>query len=329
MSPHMSGPLIVNGETVSEGGGAGVIGSRPGRTFYLNAGHGPTFGVASQIPKGSDSNDGLSWDRPFLTLSKFLSGVRTFDRLYFVGDVREEGLVCSNLAFDVQIIGCGGKHHADNPDSTNGAYHRGAASIRPPASPTAATNLLEVRGRGWEFHNIHFDIPVDAAAVALNRNALSDTSEYDASHARFYNCRFGDGLIAIKNVGGCGYVKVIGCDFLGIAGSGGAAIKCTSTAVAVPLYWEIAASNFHNNASHILSSMSYSTIRDNIFGRFTATLAIDIDDQPSANQGEYNVITRNYLSGTYGATAYPPGSNNEWGGNYNSLSGGVTADDPA
>ena len=174
-----------------------------------------------------------------------------------------------------------------------------------------------------------FDCPVDEAAIYLERNALSGTSEYDASHAVVEGCRFTSGLLGIKNAGGCSYVRVNGNHFEALSGSGAAGIKCTSTAVAVPLAWIIEKNYFFNNASHILSSMSYSTIRDNVFGRFTATLSIDIDDQPSANQGEYNVITRNYLSGTYGATAYPPGSNNEWAGNNNSLSGGVTDADPA
>lgn len=186
--------------------------------------------------------------------------------------------------------------------------------------------MLDVRGRGWRFKNIAFDCPVDAAAIALHRNALADVSEYDAGHAEIENCRFTDGLIGIQNIGGCGFVKVRGNRFQRMSGSGGAGIKCTSTSVAVPLNWEIEDNHFHHNASHILSSMSYSTLRRNIFGRFTATLSVDLYNQPSAGQGEYNVITKNYLSGAYGVTAYPAGSNNEWAGNDNVA--GVTSADP-
>lgn len=269
---------------------------------------------------------GKSEDRPFATLAEALSACNTGDTIFVTGNIREENLICSNLKFDVKVVGVGGQHHPDQPTS---AYHPGGAVIRPPASPTATTSLLVVRGRAWEFHNIMFDVPVDAAAIDLKRNALSDVSEYDASHAKIVDCRFTDGDVAIKNDGGASFVRVIGNRFQRLtATSSSAGIKCTSTSVAVPLNWVIEDNEFHNNASHILSSMSYSTIRRNTFGRFTQTLSVDIYNQPSAGQGEYNVIWNNYLSGTYGATAYPAGSNNEWGGNYNSLSGGVTAADP-
>lgn len=282
---------------------------------------------------GASGANGYSWDTALATMAAALDKAETHDRIYFVGDVREEISISTitdlNLKFDVSIVGCGGLHHPDQPGTAPNLYDYGAAMWRPPASPTAGADLLNVYGRGWQFANIAFDCPVDGAAVKLHRNASSGTDEYDAGHARFYGCRFDAGLYGIENAGGCGFTKVVGCDFRGLTETGGAGIVCTSTSVAVPLRWDIEDSRFHNNASHILSSMSYSTIKGNAFGRFTATLSIDIDDQPSANQGEYNVIFGNYLSGTYGATAYPPGSNNEWGGNYNSLSGGVTAADPA
>jgi hypothetical protein len=275
---------------------------------------------------GNNANDGTSWENAFATMATALSAAQTNDTIYFVGDIREE-LTGSNLKFDITIVGCGTRpHHPDEPSS---AYRSGAACWRPPASPTATTPLLKVRGRGWRFVNILFDCPVDEAAVYLERNALSGTSEYDAGHASFYGCRFESGKWGIKNVGGCGFVHVQDCRFTRLTESGGAGIICTSTSVAVPLEWIIEDNHFLNNASHILSSMSYSVIRRNTFGRFTATLAIDLDDQPSANQGEYNIITGNYLTGTYGATAFPPGSNNEWAGNWNVLSGGITAADPA
>ena len=276
--------------------------------------------------RGSDGNKGDSRTRAFATMTKALSMVKTGDVVFLTGDVREE-IVGSNLVFDVTIVGAGNNPH--HPDLPATGYRSGAATWRPPASPTATTPLIKVRGRGWRFVNILFDVPVDAAAIYLERNALSGTSEFDASHASIIGCRFDAGLVGIENAGGASFVTVTGNLFRGLTESGGAGIKCTSTAVAVPLAWRIEDNHFHNNASHVLSSMSYSTIKGNTFGRFTATLAVDIDDQPSANQGEYNVIWGNYLSGTYGATAYPPGSNNEWGGNYNSLSGGVTAADPA
>lgn len=281
--------------------------------------------------RGSDGNTGKSTSKAFATMTKALSVVGTNDVIFFTGDVREE-CTGSNLVFDVTIIGCGNSPH--HPDLPATGYRSGAATWRPPASPTAATPLIKVRGRGWRFVNILFDMPVDAAAIYLERNASSGTSEYDASHASIYGCRFDAGFVGIENAGGCGFVTVENNFFRGVTGSGSAGIKCTSTSVAVPLSWNITGNRFYNNTSHILSSMSYSTIKNNQFGRFTATLAVDIDDQPSANQGEYNIVTGNYLSGTYDATAYPPGSNNEWAGNISpsitaTNAGAITTADPA
>jgi hypothetical protein len=308
-------------------GGGALVPTR-GKDIYVWAAD-----KSGRYEGGSDSDTGADWKRALRTMAEALDRAKSTDRIFFTGDVREEinisDITDLNLKFDITIQGCAGVHHPDQPGSGTDLYDAASACWRPPASPTATTELLGVYGRGWRFIDILFDCPVDAAAVKLYRNASSGTSEYDSSHARFIGCRFDAGKVGIENSGGASFVKVIDNDFRGLSESGGAGIKCTSTSVAVPLRWDILNNRFHNNASHILSSMSYSTIAYNIFGRFTATLSIDIDDQPSANQGEYNVITGNYLSGTYGATAYPAGSNNEWAGNFNSLSGGVTADDPA
>ncbi len=275
---------------------------------------------------GSANHDGRGWETPKLTMADVFDELASGDVIYFTGNIREELSTPAGI-HDVTIIGCGNRpRHADGHTGNSGYS---AATWKPPASPTAATPLLNIRQQGWRVANVLFDCPVDAAAIKLTRDAASGDSERDASHAEILGCRFASGKVGIENAGGASFVRVAGNFFHLLTESGGAGIKCTSTSVAVPLSWIIEDNHFHNNASHILSSMSYSTIRRNIFGRFTATLAIDIDDQPSANQGEYNVITQNYLSGTYGATAYPPGSNNEWAGNNNSLSGGLTAADPA
>lgn len=295
-----------------------------GREWFVKAGSGA---ATDDSTGGNDQNDGRSWTTAVRTMSEVFTNslFGSGDVVYVVGKVREE-LTAPAGIHGVKIIGASSTRHPDAHTSNNG--YVGSAWV-PPASPTAATPLLTLRQQGWEVHNMLFDCPVDAAAVKLNRDAGAGDAERDAGHAKFINCRFDSGLVGIENAGGAGFVQVRGCHFARLTESGGAGIKCTSTSVAVPLSWIIEDNHFHNNASHILSSMSYSTIRRNVFGRFTATLSIDIDDQPSANQGEYNVIYNNHLSGTYGATAYPPGSNNEWGGNYNSLSGGVTAADPA
>ena len=297
--------------------GAGLYDGGYGRVWYVDA------------KVGADGNSGKRRDRPLLTMSKAFTKVDSGDTIVFRGKVREE-LTTPAGVFDVTVIGAANRprHADDHSESSTPGRGSSSATWAPPASPTTATSLCIVQQQGWSFRNILFDCPVDAAALQLNRDAAADDSERDSGHTSVYGCRFASGKIGIQNAGGAGFCHIAGNVFHLLTESGGAGIKCTSTSVAVPLTWLVEYNHFHNNASHILSSMSYSTIAHNIFGRFTATLSVDLYDQPSAGQGEYNVITQNHLSGTYGATAYPAGSNNEWGGNLNSLSGGVTAADP-
>lgn len=250
---------------------------------------------------------GTAQDRPFRTLAEALAACNTGDRIYIMGDIREEGLICSNLKFDVQIVGVGGLHHPDQPTT---AYHPGAAMIRPPASPTADTPLINVRGRGWQFHNIAFDAPVDEAAVILRRNALSGASEYDASHAVFRNCRFLHGLRAIEDDGGCYNVTIADSQ---LAGQSGCAIINTSTAVANPLNWKILRNLFpgnvsdFGNAQHIDSPLNCAIIKRNVFGTVRSTgIYIDLTG------GNANVVAKNILGGVYNTSDYVAGTGDLW-----------------
>lgn len=285
--------------------GAGVE-RGPGATYYADANN------------GSDSNSGGSWGGAKLTIASALSLMSEGDTLYLSGKFREQ-VTLSNLHGGVSIIGADDRlpAHADAP------WPSGASWLAP-ASPTAATPLLTVRSQGVTVQNILFDAPSDAAAIKLERNALSGNSEYDASHFNAVNCRFTSGDTGIENAGGCGFVVIERCRFYDLTN----AIKCTSTAVAVPLRWIVKDHCvFMQNTNHILSTFVDSVIMDNVFGKFT-TVGIKLSQNGA---GTDNVVTRNALSGTYsnvgGYTA--AGASDEWGGNYNSLSGGVTASDPA
>lgn len=261
---------------------------------------------------GSDSNDGLSWDSALDTMGAALGKALTGNRIFFRGDIREE-LTGSNLKFDIKIIGVGGRHHADEPSS---AYHPGASVWRAPASPTATTPLLAVRGRGWQFQNILFDCPVDAAAVQLNSNASSGTDEYDASHAEFHNCIFTSGYRGIQDVGGVINVKVYNCVFRILSETGGGGIVNTSTSVRVPQFWEIRDCFFAGNSQsggnelHIDAPLSGSLIVDSFFGKVEGTAKyIDLTG------GDDNIVTRNYLAGSYDTSDYVAGTNDDWLGN--------------
>lgn len=284
--------------------GAGVE-SGPGARFYADANN------------GSNSNGGGSWGSAKLTIAAALALMSEGDTLYLSGKFKEQ-VVLSNLHGGVSIIGADDRlpAHADAPWPSG-------ASWLPPDSPTATTPLLELRSQGVTLKNILFDCPSDAAGVKLSRNALSGNSEYDASHANIVNCRFTSGATGIENAGGASFVIVEDCRFYDLTN----AIICTSTSVAAPLRWIVRNNVFMQNTNHVQSTFVDSVISDNVFGKFT-TQALDLAQNGA---GTDNVVTRNALSGTYSAVGgyVVAGASDEWGGNYNSLSGGVTAADPA
>lgn len=260
---------------------------------------------------GDDANDGLTWAHPFKTMAKALATVQTLGKVYFVGDVREE-LTGSHLKFDISIIGCGSLHHPDLPSA---AYHPGASMWRPPASPTAATPLLKVRGRGWKFFNVVFDCPVDHAAVKLERNALSGTSEYDSSHTLFHGCTFRQGKWGIYDESGTHNVVVEDCEFFIMSE---AAIKFGNVAViAAPLKWTIRRNVFcpngaaGGNASHLISPLTGSVVLENVFGPVTSTAKyVDLTG------GSGNVVSKNVFGGVYDTDDYVAGTDDIWPENY-------------
>jgi hypothetical protein len=258
---------------------------------------------------GNNGYNGQSWGGAFATMAAALSAVQTGGKIYFRGDVREE-CIGSNLKFDVTIIGVGSKHHADVPAA---GYHPGASAWRPPATPTTATPLLKIRGRGWKLINIMFDCPVDAAAVYLERNALATNAEYDASHVSVIGCDFRNGKYGIQDVGGCFNVRIEDCDFETIDETSGCAIINTSTAVANPRRWVILNNRFQadsateGNLQHIDSPLNGSTITGNIFGTVKSTgIYVDLTG------GTGNVVANNILGGAYDTADYVAGTNDLW-----------------
>lgn len=279
------------GQLIIEGA---MIGVSPSQSYYVDT------------VNGDDDNDGKSWASAFATMGAALAVVGTLGKIFFVGDVREE-LEGSNLVFDVSIIGCGSLHHPDLPAA---GYHPGAACWRPPVSPTAATPLLKVRGRGWKFINFMVDAPVDAAAFLMERNALSGDDEYDASHTSFINIRGIAGEHFIEDSGGCYNVTVDGCQLQAFTA---AAIINSSTAVANPLNWKILDNIFPANTSdfgnvtHIDAPLNSAIIKGNIFGKVRSTAKyIDLTG------GNNNIVTGNVLGGEYDTSNYVPGTGDEW-----------------
>ena len=199
-SPGHTGVGVVNGAAFLNTGGvltpfAGIAG---GVTYYVDANN------------GVDTNNGLSWNAPFLTMSKALTSLDSGDTIRFRGKIREQ-LTAPSQIFDVTIIGEGNRpRHAD---STPAGGEEAANTWTTPASGATTAPLIKVMQQGWRFVNILFAGPTDHACVQLYRDAGSGNDERDASHAEFIGCRFASGYNAISDTGGCYGVLVQGCRF--------------------------------------------------------------------------------------------------------------------
>lgn len=273
---------------------------------------------------GADGNNGKSWENAFLTMDAAFDHLASGDIIYFVGNIREQ-LVTPVQVFDVTVVGCGNRPR--NADSTPSGGQYAAATWRAPASPVAAQATVRVIQQGWRFCNILFGMAdANAAGVEIVRNAGAGNAERDGSHAELLGCRFGGTGIGVRS-GVAGTfteiafnVLVRGCTFnnttlamSGINGNG----------------WQIRDNVFFGNTANITMALQNSFIIGNYIGPFTAAANSGGIDLNGGTAG--NVITLNYLSGTYSiAGGYRgAGAADEWGGNMNVIAGGWTAADPA
>lgn len=229
-----------NFNTVAQAAGLG-----PGKSWYVNANGG--------------GGDGTSWDQAFGRMADAFAQLSSNDNIFLLGQVREE-LVAPLGVSNVRIIGAGTRPRYGNESSFSNPSMDAASAWRPPVSPTAATPLLILRQQGWVISNILFDCPVDAAAVKLWR--AEDAVHPDPSSASFIGNQFVDGKYGIEDVGGCYNILVANNNFARLTTR---AIYCSSTAIALPLQWQILNNTFENLDGGITAAFSNALIQGNMF----------------------------------------------------------------
>ena len=147
---------------------------------------------------GSDSRSGKSWRKAFLTMGKAFDTVTAGDTIAFVGNINET-LTTPLGAPNVTVIGATTRpRHADthplNGELSGATWKIGALGNLP---------LCIVRTPGWRFENILFAAHASNYALRLDRNAVEDATEEDASHLEVVKCRFASGAGGISDTGGC------------------------------------------------------------------------------------------------------------------------------
>jgi hypothetical protein len=276
---------------------------------------------------GSATGDGRSWATAFNTISLAMAeaivqaasvGIRGNVRIYVAPGAYNEDVV-TPLNTECPF----GQLIAVNPTPHKSF---GAAYIY---ASTAGQPAIKVRARGWLVKG--FEI----ASLANTEAILLDGATANSNPAGFQleNCLVsgwgvagGVGIDVVKN--GAPHTTIKDCMFEGFKDS---AIKCSESGTDQPRYWEIFGCKFMDNANHLNMNprgFKESYIHDNVFMAAGAnnTCTEKIDN----TGGNSTVFTKNYLAGTYSnAGGYTGAANDEWGGNFNGLTGGVTAADPA
>jgi len=286
----MKGPLFVGGRPINGDDNPWA------KHWYVNtvAGSGAADGYDGDDPRA-----------PLLTMTEAFTRIGSGDIIHLRGGVYEN-LTTPAGVNDVTIRGESTKPRHDH---LTDATKKGAACWKT-ASDVTDEPLLIVRTQGWRVENLLIAPPSGEAGIQL----LRDTT-YDASHFSAIGCRFAQtsGKYAITNNGGAGFVGLYGNWFQGMAT---AAILCLTTAIAVPLMWDIQDNFFgYANASHILSSASHWRIKNNEFMTVAAE-ALYIDLTYNSGQGLANVVTKNLLAGGYDTADYIGSATDDWTGNF-------------
>jgi hypothetical protein len=274
-------------------------------------------------PTLTAGGDGKTWESAFSTMQAAFNVLVGGETIYFVGKLVEQ-LVTPVQIFDVTVIGAGNRpRHADSTPSGGNLY---AAQWAPPASgAVAAQATVRVLQQGWRFENILFTaVDANAGMIELVRNAASGNSERDASHAIIRGCRFAGAGIGIA-IGAASFTELV----FNVLIEDNRFNSCT-TGIGGPGQLNQAViryNHFSMNTNSIDVAAEGSAIYDNIMGKFT-TQSIELSGGVGTDP---NVVTRNYLFGTYsiGGGYKVHHADDEWAGNYNSLAGALTVSDPA
>lgn len=270
--------------------------------------------------QGAGGN-GRSPKTAFVTMQAAFNSVASGDIIYFVGKVTEQLVTPANI-FDVTVIGCGNRpHHAD---ATPAGGNYGAATWAAPATPVAATPLVQVIQQGWRFVNILFAGSAGCPSINFVRNAGAGDLERDGSHGEVLGCRFAGVASTDTGImfGAIAYTEIVnnvlikGNDFQGCE------TAIDEHAASLQYRCQIVDNTFISNTNDIVVGGYFLHIIGNVMS-LAPTASIVISGGTGSSQ-----VHGNYLPGTYASgTLYAPGTSDNWNGNYAST--GVTAAVPA
>lgn len=264
---------------------------------------------------GNDGNAGNSLAAAFKTIAVAVAAAAAGDTIFLTGSFDEE-VVASKAGLRLIGIGVSPKQCQWTADTDE--------------------TCLEITAESVLVQNIYFRPPVygsddEVAAIKLN----------GANYARILHCRFqgrtGSYNAIVSPTCNSDNVLIENCQFMYLnTATYGAAIKCEEAGGLCYSAWQIIDCQFSSCVTCIDLAGRACEIKGNTFaeyginpaGALGAIMAMGIDLSGTNSGG--NAVWGNQLGGTYSATLYVVGaSGDQWSGNFNVLTGGVTAENPA
>lgn len=263
---------------------------------------------------GDDDNDGLSWDTALATIAAAVALAVAGDTILIKGSFDEAVTVA---VAGLSIIGAG---TTPKESQWTGDTDEVCLTI------TAEHVLVQ---------NIYFRPPVYSAGTPA---AIQLSG---ANHARIIGCQFqgrtGSHKAIYSAAATSDNVHILGCEFRYMnTATHGVAILGVEAGGLSYSGWRIKDCLFHSCVTGInicgrVCEITGCTVLEygiNPAGAVAAVLALGIDLSGTSSGG--NAVWGNQLGGTYDATLYKVGaSGDQWAGNFNVLTGGVTAANPS
>ena len=284
----------------------GQISALPGVTYYVDSVNGADTGKS-----------GTSWSGAYKTIATAVAAAVAGDVIMIKGSFTE-AVTVAVAKTGLSIIGAG--------TGPNRAVWTAAAD-----AVCLTINATDVLVKNIKFRPPAYSADRGTCAILLG----------GAGYARIQGCRFqgktGSQAAIYSPVCDSDNVEISDCEFIYMnTATYGAAIKGVEAGGLSYSAWRILRNVFNSCVTAIDINGRVCQVKDNIILEYginassavAAVLALGID--LSGTSSGANTVCGNQLGGTYDATLYKAGaSGDQWVGNYNVLSGGVTAANPA
>lgn len=293
----------LDGSTITNSSFSGTINPHGGKIWYADS-NGPGY-------------DGTSWAKAFKTIAAAVAQASNGDVVAIRGSFSET--VTMSVA-GVTILGVG-----------TGPKQAQWTSAVDTASCTIAANYCSVQ-------NVYFAPPAYSASTAYGPSAIylnganwayivgnrfqGKTASYNAIYSPSANS---DNVHILGNEFYYMNTATYGCGILGVETGG---LSYSAWQIKDNVFSSCVTAININGRACLLTGNSVAEYGVAAAGTVGAVLALGID--LSGTSSGANIVWNNQLGGTYSATLYKVGaSGDQWAGNLNVLTGGVTAANPA